>query len=106
MQLLTALQRQLPLQLRTDAPKQQPDRDSPKALLTDAIIMLNRTIEKDAELVRALKATSSNDNMKNIDFDPSGALAIITEIKTLLPATSRHRYSKKNHTNIFENENL
>ena len=84
MQLLTALQRQLPLQLRTSAPTQQPDRDSPKALLTDAIIMLNRTIEKDAALVKALKAASGNDNMKNIDFNPSEALAIITEIKTLL----------------------
>ena len=46
--------------------------------------MLNRTIEKDAALVKALKAASSNDNMKNIDFNPSEALAIITEIKTLL----------------------
>ena len=84
MQLLTALQRQLPLSITISAPEEQTDRDSPKAILTDAIIMLNRTLAKDAALVTALKTASDSDNMRNIDFDPTDALQIITKIKTLL----------------------
>ena len=83
-ELLTELQRRIPASNTDDSSEQEAGRDSLKAILTDAIIMLNRTSSKDIALIKELKSKMKHSNISNIELDLKKVDAIISKIRALI----------------------
>ena len=83
-ELLTELQRRIPASNTDDSSEQEAGRDSLKAILTDAIIMLNRTSSKDIALIKELKSKMKHSNISNIELDLKKADVIISKIRALI----------------------
>ena len=83
-ELLTELQRRIPASNTDDSSEQEASLDSLKAILTDAIIMLNRTSSKDMALIKELKSKIRHSNIGNIELDLKKADAIISKIRALI----------------------
>ena len=83
-ELLTELQRRIPASDTDESSEQEAGRDALKGILTDAIIMLNRTSSKDMALIKELKSKIRHSNIGSIQLDLKKTDLIISKIREII----------------------